>query len=159
MASATHAHSRVADFLQQTNTIFCDARHLVSALPNVERFTVERSLRLLYAVKAVSTQLGDQLSSAEDITLLHKISDALILPLQHHTDTTEENPCPQAPTTPPNGVPGHPQAVIDVAHAMHLHNLGNSWEQIAEAMGVAQRTLYHHLHAAGIGSFRSKGCA
>ncbi|KAJ3567916.1 hypothetical protein NP233_g6054 [Leucocoprinus birnbaumii] len=154
MAAATNTHNRIFEFLQQTNTIFSDARHLTSTLPNVERFAVERSLRLLHAVKAVSTRLGNQLSSAEDISLLHKIADSLILPLQHYLDTTEENPRPQASTIPSDGTQGRPRFIIDLEHALHLHNLGNTWKSIAEATGVSRCTLYRHLNIAGVSPAR-----
>ena len=34
-------------------------------------------------------------------------------------------------------------------HAHELHNLGNTWKGIADAMGVARQTLYSHMTAAG----------
>jgi hypothetical protein len=37
---------------------------------------------------------------------------------------------------------------------IELHDLGNTWDSVAEAMGVCRRTLYYHLERAGLSSGR-----
>ncbi|KAK7013506.1 Integrase catalytic domain-containing protein [Favolaschia claudopus] len=37
---------------------------------------------------------------------------------------------------------------------LELHNLGNSWEAVADALGVRRQTLYNHLKRAGLSSGR-----
>ncbi|KAK7015753.1 Integrase catalytic domain-containing protein [Favolaschia claudopus] len=48
------------------------------------------------------------------------------------------------------GRPGRPSYVLDLPRARLLYDLGNSYEQIAQALGVDRKTLYRQLEKAGI---------
>jgi hypothetical protein len=50
--------------------------------------------------------------------------------------------------------PGRPRYMLDLTRACELHDLGNSWESIEEAMGVQRLTLYNHLGRAGFSTAR-----
>lgn len=39
--------------------------------------------------------------------------------------------------------------MLDVERAVALHDLGSSWKEVADAMGVTRPTLYNHLRKAG----------
>jgi hypothetical protein len=45
---------------------------------------------------------------------------------------------------------GRPQYDLDTDHLIQLHNLGNSWSAVADAVGVSRWTIYYHLTCAGI---------
>ena len=56
------------------------------------------------------------------------------------------------PSESPSG--GRPKYDIDLAEALRLHSLGNLWESVSDAMGVARRTMYYHLNKAGLSTAR-----
>jgi hypothetical protein len=62
-----------------------------------------------------------------------------------------ENPEPEARCTGSRtGKVGQPCHTFDLDKAVRLHQLGNSWGNVAKAFGVGCTTLWEHLKAAGI---------
>ncbi|KAK7002035.1 Integrase catalytic domain-containing protein [Favolaschia claudopus] len=104
---------------------------------------------ILGAVRQIVTVLED-FSITDDVreTLLADV-DKLLAPL----DDFITNPPPPASASHSRlytGRPGRPSYVLDLPRARLLHDLGNSYEQIAQALGVDRKTLYRQLEKAGI---------
>jgi hypothetical protein len=49
---------------------------------------------------------------------------------------------------------GHPGYILDLDRAQELHHLGNTWENIADLMGVSRQTLYNQMAAHGCSTAR-----
>ncbi|KAI5885431.1 uncharacterized protein SCHCODRAFT_02557851, partial [Schizophyllum commune H4-8] len=78
---------------------------------------------------------------------------ALLSPLEEFLRTTPFLPnlfIPREYT----GKRGRPRYILNLERAIALHDLGNSWEDVATAMGVARSTLYEHMDRAGLSSAR-----
>lgn len=136
-------------FLLKAHTIVTEARFIVSSLPNVEPFSVERSLRLLSAVHHILSNIDDPFLPAAEIEGYQSLVIDTARPLAEFQE---------APPPPRNigtsriytGRPGRPRYVINLQRVVELHNLGSTWESIADAEGVSERSLYRHLERAGI---------
>ncbi|KAK6981683.1 Integrase catalytic domain-containing protein [Favolaschia claudopus] len=131
-------------FLSQADKIIRESRFIVESLPNAEISAVKRAIRQLNAVHHVFANLQDAWLDEADIA-------------RCLTFVLEINPPPPrnvGTTTVRGSGAGRPRYVLDLAHACELHDLGNSWEGIAEALGVQRRTLYYHLCRAGLSSSR-----
>jgi hypothetical protein len=130
-----------------------DAQFIVDSLPNVERFSVERALRQLHAIHLVLVNLDDNWLDPNKINgLIHNVTN-ISHTLQNFYDAP---PAPRdigTPTIPSTGR-GRPRYDVDLDEALRLHDLGNSWESVAEAMGVTQKTLYSHLERAQLSTTR-----
>ncbi len=75
--------------------------------------------------------------------------DAVLKPLQDFLD----KPPPPPSTTIPRihtGRAGRPRYALDLPRAILLHDLGNTWDSVADAVGVCKKTLYNHLDLAGL---------
>jgi DNA invertase Pin-like site-specific DNA recombinase len=46
--------------------------------------------------------------------------------------------------------------IIDLERALLLHDLGNAWREVADAMGIERGTIYNHLAEAGLSSARKE---
>jgi hypothetical protein len=46
--------------------------------------------------------------------------------------------------------------MLDLRRAQELHALGNTWKDIASAMGVVRQTLYNHMAASGFSTARKE---
>ncbi|KAK7027033.1 Integrase catalytic domain-containing protein [Favolaschia claudopus] len=143
----------VRDFLAHAQRIMQDARLVVEALPNAEIFAAERSLRQLHGVHIVLLNLDDPWLSQAEIDGLIEI----VLAIGSSLETFVNSPPPPhnigTATVPPSG-PGRPRYALDLDRALELHNLGNSWDAVADALGVRRLTLYNHLQRAGLSSGR-----
>ncbi|KAK6981351.1 Integrase catalytic domain-containing protein [Favolaschia claudopus] len=133
--------------------IMREARLVVEAISNAEIFAVERSLRQLHGIHIVLLNLDDAwLSRSEvdgliDLVLNTGASLEAFLnspPAPHNIGTT---------SLPPSGL-GRPRYAIDLDRAIELHDLGNTWAAVADALGVRRQTLYNHLERAGLSSGR-----
>jgi hypothetical protein len=78
---------------------------------------------------------------------------SLALPLEQFHDAPPPPRNIGTSTIPLMG-PGRRPYAPDLDRAIELHDLGNSWEKVAEAMGVHRGTMYNHLKRAGISSGR-----
>ena len=138
-------------FLLHADYMVRDAQFIVDSLPNLEIFSVERALRLLHAIHLVLVNFDDDWLTQEEIEQLIQSVLNISQPLQIFYDTP---PPPRnigtstISTTSPLG--RRPKYDIDLSKALRLHSLGNSWQAISEAMGVARQTMYYHLNQAGL---------
>jgi hypothetical protein len=140
-------------FLLHADRVIAEANFIINSLPNVEPFSAERALRNLYSVYHILSDLDDQWLTAGDVDEL----------ADHVLDTAEplyqflKNP------PPPDGPVhtfiytkrrGRPRFRLNLTRAIELHDLGCTWESIAQALGITRQTLYNHLSAAGLSTAR-----
>jgi hypothetical protein len=140
-------------FFLHADRIVRDAQFIEDSIPNVEIFSVERALRQLHAIHLVLLNLDDDwLDSTEIDGLIQKVID-ISQPLQAFLDSP---PPPRniGTSTIPSTGRGRPRYNVDLDEALRLHDLGNSWESISEAMGVTRKTLYLHLGRAELSTAR-----
>ncbi|KAK6989027.1 Integrase catalytic domain-containing protein [Favolaschia claudopus] len=107
----------------------------------------------LHGVHIVLLNLDDPWLSQAEIDGLIEI----VLAIGSSLETFVNSPPPPhnigTATVPPSG-PGRPRYALDLDRALELHNLGNSWDAVADALGVRRLTLYNHLQRAGLSSGR-----
>ncbi|KAF7372481.1 Integrase catalytic domain-containing protein [Mycena venus] len=120
----------------QADRMIHDAQFIVDSLPNVEPFAVERALRQLSALHYVFANLEDAWLDQDDLNNFIALVLKVQLPLQQFQEL------------PP------PSSQYWYHYNTWLHDMGNSWDAIAEAMGVAKRTLYYHLERAELSTER-----
>ncbi|THU81586.1 hypothetical protein K435DRAFT_873175 [Dendrothele bispora CBS 962.96] len=144
-------YDQVHHFMQECHKITTEAWFSVSSLPNVETGTVEGHVHRLYAIRTILRSFDDPSSTLEEIEDLISYVKSIIHPLENFLD----NPPPPAQESLPRvhtGKRGQPAYQIDLGRALLLHDLGNSWQSIAEAFGVRRQTLYEHLDRLGYSS-------
>lgn len=125
----------------------------MGSLPNAEQFSVERSLRLLYSIYHVLSNLNDSWLTADRKDSLERLVFETALPLYKFL----QDPPPSRNVNATyiyTKKPGRPRYRLDLQRAIDLHNLGCTWESIAEAIGVTRQTLYNHMNAAGLSTER-----
>lgn len=140
-------------FLIHADKMIREAQFIVDSLPNVEPFAVERALRQLSALHYLFANLEDQWLDQADINRFITLVLDVQIPLQQFQD---QPPAPRnvGTTTVRGPGAGRPRYVLDLRRACELHDMGNTWDAIAEAMGVQRRTLYNHLDRAGLSPAR-----
>lgn len=154
MSAANDQADPIYDFLTEAYECAKEGSHLIQALPNVEVFAVERVVGKLKAVNSILASLKDPSFGESDIATLTAATASILDPLEAFLSSNQHAQRPAAATRPPNGLRGRPCAILDLQRAIELHNLSNSWEKVAEAMGVSRPTLYNHLARAGLSTTR-----
>lgn len=136
-------------FFIESHRIATEAQFIIDSLPNADIPAVERILGQLNALLSIFISIDDPYSTLDERENLVLLTQHLIQPLQTFLDT----PPPPAHTNIPRdntGSRGRPSYILDLDRAIGLHTLGNTWDDIAAAMGTTRRTLYNHLRKAGI---------
>lgn len=134
-------------FLFQSQKTLDDAKFIISTFPNAEKATVEHYLRQLLAIRGLLVSVSDTTLTPEELQALVDCVDAVTPTLDRFYRS--EDPGAQPPETNMPTTAGRPSYKLDVDKALYLHSLGNSWEEIAIAMGVDRKTIYNHLSKAG----------
>lgn len=130
-----------------------NAQFVVDALPNADGGSIERSLRMLQLVKDALQDLDDPWIEESDIEAMLASISRVETPLEEF----QSMPSPQHNTgtsTYQTNSPGRPSYVLDLDRAVELHDLGNSWKAVADALGVSRSTLYAHLDRNQLSSSR-----
>ena len=139
-------------FLRQADQVVKDARFVADSVPNVEPFAVERALQRLQAVHHILATTQDPWLKPGE---MQKLLDGIIALGQGLEDfLTAAPPPPHIGTTTLPSTGGRPRYDLDLERALELHDMGNSWEDVADALGVARSTLSDHLIRAGLSSGR-----
>ncbi|KAF9457876.1 hypothetical protein BDZ94DRAFT_1313757 [Collybia nuda] len=142
-------------FFMESHKICSEAQFVISSLPNAEITAVEQAIHQLGAICTILSNLNDEKTTPEQGAQLMEYVDTLLLPLEVFLS----NPPP-----PPNsGIPlhhtgalGRPTYCIDLNCALLLHDLGNTWKDIAGVMGITRSTLYNHMTRAGYSTARKE---
>ncbi len=150
---ATLSDESITQFYIEAHRICTEAQFIINSLPNAEVPAAERIVRQLHVIHNIMLHLHDPLATAEELRDLITYVSHLLLPLEEFL----ESPPPPANSHLPRAASsgrGRPAYVIDLARAQQLHNLGNSWTDVATAMGVDRKTLHNHLVRAGLSTAR-----
>ncbi len=147
----SHGHNRdpVHHFLTESYSICTQALFIIDSLPNAELAAVERAVHQLYAVRTIFLSLDDLHLNSEDINISVDYINNVLMPLQDFLD----NPPPPPSSSLPRlytGKKGRPRYILDLERCILLHDLGNSWEAVADAQGIARKVLYEHMNRAGL---------
>lgn len=151
MSENDHVHR----FMIECYKICCEAEFVIAALPEAEHSRVEGSARQLDAVRAILENIDDEYCDDETLEEMSDYVSTLLFKLEDFID----NPPASVSTSIPRvhtGRAGRPAYDLDLRRALLLHDLGNSWKDVADAMGVARSTLYNHLDRAGLTSARKE---
>jgi hypothetical protein len=135
-------------FFMECHKIGIEAQFLVDALPNADQAAVERAVHQLDAIRTILSNLDDPQSSAEQLAELITYVTNLLLPLESHLHHPPPPPASNLPRNYTNRR-GRPGYVLDLDRANLLHDLGNTWSDVANAMQVSRRTLYNHMATTG----------
>jgi predicted DNA-binding protein (UPF0251 family) len=145
----------IHQFFMRAHTITQEAWFVVTSLPNAELDAVEMSIHRLEAIRTILANLDDPHCTPESRQHLTDYVNGLLVPLEQFLHTPQ--PIPSAfVRRERTGRPGRPRYIIDLERAMLLHDLGNAWREVADAMGVGRRTIYNHLAEAGLSSARKE---
>jgi predicted DNA-binding protein (UPF0251 family) len=139
-------------FFTEASDIINEAGFVVDSFPNVDRFAVERSHRKLEAVFLILSDMASS-SAKHDPAAMAALIDHVASLIARCSEYIEslEHPEPESRySAPRTGKRGRPRHNLDLEEAMRLHNLGNSWSEVAKAFGVGRTTLWEHLTAAGV---------
>lgn len=142
-------------FFMESHKICSEAQFIISSLPNVEQPAVERATHQLDAIRTILSNLNDEKTSPEQASDLLEYINNLLLPLENFLN----NPPPPPSSTIPlhhTDTPGRPTYIIDLDRANLLHDLGNTWKDIAGVMGVTRSTLYNHMARTGRSTARKE---
>ena len=143
----------ITQFYIESHRVACEAHFLINSLPNAELAAAERLVLQLEAIREILSGLDDNLAQPDEVESLIQLCNTLLHPLELFL----ASPPPPVHSRVPRHTTGHrgrPSYVLDVERALELHRLGNSWKDVASAMGVDRRTLYNHLRAAGLSGRR-----
>lgn len=151
MADTNNDTDLTHKFLLPADKMLWDAPFIVDSLPNVELFSVERSLRQLHAIYLVLMNLDDHWLQPDEIEGLTQAVLNVLQPLQTFCDAPPPPQIVGTATTPSgSSMGGRPRYDIDLEEALRLHSLGNSWDSVSDVMGVTRATMYRHLSHAGL---------
>ncbi|KAF7354472.1 Integrase catalytic domain-containing protein [Mycena venus] len=142
----------VHSFLIHAGKILSEVQFIIDSIPNVEPFSVERGLRQLHAIHYVLTTMEDEWLAQSEIDNL--IETVLTAGLALEQFQNAPAPPRNVGTVRDISTSGRPRYIIDLDRAIELHDMGNGWDAVADALGVCRRTLYYHLERAGISPAR-----
>jgi hypothetical protein len=137
-------------FFWNAGSIMKETRFAIDSIPNVDRAAIERLLHQLDAVLSIVLQLtADEITGQDELDKMISDTANCIITLdsfleQPHRDMIIERELVYS------GLPGAPRYKLNLDRATTLHALGNSWEDVAKAMGVDRRTLSRHFERIGL---------
>lgn len=151
--SHTENHDEAHHFFMESHRIAIEAQFIIDSLPNTEITAVERIVRQLEAVRTILLCLDDPATTSDEIDQLAAYVNFLLIPLE---DFLASPPLPANTHIPREytDTRGRPSYILDLQRAQELHALGNTWKDIATAMGVVRQTLYNRMAANGLSTAR-----
>ncbi|KAJ7077621.1 hypothetical protein C8R44DRAFT_863231 [Mycena epipterygia] len=148
-------HDEARHFFMECHQISKEAQFLVDSLPNVETTAVEHACRQLNAVREILIALNDPHSTPANLEHLIEYVDTLLYPLDAFLSNPPFPPHTHIPRRR-TGQRGHPAYDLDLDRAILLHDPGNTWEDIAIAIGVSRSMLYRHMEDGGLSTARKE---
>ncbi|KAF9003593.1 hypothetical protein BDQ17DRAFT_482009 [Cyathus striatus] len=140
--------------LKRAQRFLQDGKFVLSSIPNADRKVAEHSVRQLQATKSILLDINDShLLSKEELIHCVFLIDEVLQPLEEFLRSPEPVQMPQATTESErnggNSRTGPLRFDLNLDRAIQLHDMGNTWEDIAGAIGVCRKTLYTHLSRNG----------
>ena len=136
-------------FLSAAGKIVSGAWFVVTSLPAVEPFAVERTLFQLRSITSVLQRTPETLGlPPEKIQELIANVELLTGPLKSHASATPTQAT--GPSVIREGKPHRPRYDIDVHELYDLRWMGASWKEIGEQLGVHPNTARNHMQRADL---------
>lgn len=126
-----------------------EARLIRDSLPNVDIPAARRSVTLLQAITTALDSLDDPWLDPEDIRSAQQEVLESLIPLEQFLSTNPGGQSTARRRFLYSGNPGRPPLDIDLDTAQELHDLGNSWDNVAQALGTVRSVLMDHMKKAG----------
>jgi hypothetical protein len=142
-SSRTNSYDAAHHFFMESHWITTEAQFIIDSLPNVEFPAVECIVRQLDSIRTILLNLNDPATTPDETEKLLQFVYTLLTPLEAFLVTP-----PLANANVPHDfldTRGCPQYILDLDHAHELHQLGNTWNNIASTMGVTRQMLYNHM--------------
>lgn len=155
MSGQDEAFDGPHQFFMEAHRITIEAQFIVAALPTADSQAVERITLQLDAIRTILLSLQDTGTDEADIEHLVLYVSSLLRPLEAFLAAPPVPSSSRVPRTE-SDAPGRPSYLLDLDRAQRLHELGNTWEDIASAMGVTRQTLYNHMAANGLSTARKE---
>ncbi|KAJ8093926.1 hypothetical protein PM082_009804 [Marasmius tenuissimus] len=152
MDDSSDRPDRTHAFLLHAETVVHEAARIADSLPDAEEFAVECAMRQLLRIFHILSNLEDEYLTLDECEALIQVIVEVATPLSEFLK--------QPPSSNPrihfvySGRPGRPRFQLNLNRLVDLHNLGCTWQSIANAVGVTRRTLYNHLSIAGLSKAR-----
>ncbi|KAJ7601280.1 hypothetical protein FB45DRAFT_1017076, partial [Roridomyces roridus] len=153
MSSSRFAEDPIHAFLMEAHSITVDAQFIVDSLPNADLAAVERSAHQLGAVRKIVEVIDDDSVTDTVRQELLAVVDSLIAPLNSFI-VSPPPPANAFIPTDRGDHAGRPRYKLNLHRVQQLHDLGNSFSDIGQAMGVSRWTITRHLEAAGLSTAR-----
>ncbi|KAF7328064.1 Integrase catalytic domain-containing protein [Mycena kentingensis (nom. inval.)] len=141
------AYSPLRAFLMEADRISMEAQFIVDSLPNAELAAAERAVHQLGAVRQIVTTLDEEAVPEDHRQVMVAAVETLLRPLEEFIYNPPPTPATRL-TTEETG--GRPRYQLDMDRVKTLHDLGNTYAEIAQAMGVGRATIYRHASAEGM---------
>jgi hypothetical protein len=139
-------------FLDEAKTIGRQAQLLLSSVPNVSSDAAEDMLKKMMMVRDTLTDAQLDRLSPRAKTKLMKTVDSYILHIHNFVVDALSDDDTNEPAVVHTGNRGRPcRADIDIKRAIVLHNMGNSWTEVAKVMGTTRQTLYNRFQRLPLG--------
>jgi len=153
MDSPYSADDEIARFLTEAKKMLREAQMVAEAVPNVNIAAVDRAARQLYGIRLVLRFVDDPFISRPELDgMIQDVADLMQF-LEQSAEGLAAGPVP-TPNIIPTLQQGWPTYNLDLDEWERLHSLGNSWESVAQAMGVSCQTIVNHFRQLG----RSTAC-
>jgi len=148
MDSPYSADDEIARFLTEAKKMLREAQMVAEAVPNVNIAAVDRAARQLYGIRLVLRFVDDPFISRPELDgMIQDVADLMQF-LEQSAERLAAGPVPT-----PNIIltlqQGQPTYNLDLDECERLHSLGNSWESVAQAMGVSRQTIVNHFRRLG----------
>ncbi|KAG8938563.1 hypothetical protein FRC04_008252 [Tulasnella sp. 424] len=121
----------INQFFRHCQMVTREARLIRDSLPNVDIPAARRSVTLLPAITTALDSLDDPWLDPKDIRSAQQEVLENLIPLEQFLSAD----------SPPHD--------IDLEAAQELHDLGNSWDSVAQALGTARSVRMDHMKKAG----------
>jgi hypothetical protein len=146
--------TRTVRFLLAAGKIMNSAWFVVTSLPAVEPFAVERTLFQLRSITSVLERTPDSLDlPLEKIQELISDVEQLTQPLESHANAPPTSIF-TGPSVIRDGRPHRPRYDIDIHELYDLRWMGASWKEIGEQFGVHPNTARNHMQRANLPTHR-----
>jgi len=138
------------NFFNESAKIMCHAQVLLDAAPHIDQRSIEQCLAQLEAIHITQHNLEDPTLAIEEQEQLTQAVTYMIGQLEELSD--DPTSIPAGPLHIYTSKHGQPAMALNLEHIIHLHDLGNSWTDIATVMGCSRQTIHNHLRCADIPS-------
>jgi len=144
MDSPYSADDEIARFLTEAKKMLREAQMVAEAVPNVNIAAVDQAAHQLYGIWVVLHSVDDPFISRPELDgMMQDVADLMQF-LEQSAERLAAGPVP-TPSIILTLQQRWPTYNLDLDECEQLHSLGNSWESVAQAMGVSHQTIVNHF--------------